>query len=289
MKRCGIWVLNCDQNSKVWYVRAVRISILITCFNRIETTRNCLIKLASYSGTHILFITVVDGGSNDGTCEMIEDSFPNVKLIKESNVYWAEGMRIAWSNSLEDLSDYYLLLNDDLDLYEGSIDAALETLDAAHPKTILVGKVKEKSSENIIYGGLERFKKYTKLNFRLSESTSAVFSTFNANFVMIPSEIVGDIGILHQRFTHSMADIEYGLRATSRGVEIIQTSDFVGSSEYNYKWRHESNSFAIMGVRGILFHPKGLPIKEWLFLCRNYGGPLWPLNFIFRYLKMLGK
>jgi GT2 family glycosyltransferase len=232
---------------------------------------------------------VVDGGSDDGTYEMIENDFPSVTLFRESNVYWAEGMRLAWTNSIDDLCDYYLLLNDDLDLYEDSIDNALKSLEDADQRTILVGKVKSASSNKIIYGGLERFKKYTKLNFQLSESTSAVFSTFNANFVLVPSNLVDEIGILHQRFTHSMADIEYGLRATRSGVQIIQTPDFVGESEYNFKWKRESTSFAIKGFRYILFHPKGLPIKEWLFLSRKYGGLTWPLNFLFRYFKMLGK
>lgn len=261
--------------------------MLITCFNRREVTRNCLSKLESYSGIHSLSITLVDGGSTDGTCKMIENSFPNVKLIKKSDVYWAEGMRIAWEDSLDGMSDCFLLLNDDLNLYQHSIDDALEILEKADPRSIVVGKVKSASSGQITYGGLQYYKRYTKLNFRLSESAESGFSTFNANFVLIPTGIVEEIGIFHRIFKHSMADIEYGLRATKNGVRIIQTNKFVGESEYNFKWRCESNSFAIKGFRYILFHPKGLPIEEWFFLTRKYGGPVWPLNFLFRYLKML--
>jgi hypothetical protein len=39
--------------------------------------------------------------------------------------------------------------------------------------------------------------------------------------------------------------------------------------------------------RFVLGHPKGVPIGEWLAFCRAHAGPLWPLNFMWKYLRMI--
>jgi len=98
----------------------VKIAVSLTCYNRKSKTRDCLQSF--YSATsdlqNVLFdIYLIDDNSSDGTAEMIEEEFPEVHLIKGSgNLYWAGGMRLAWTKAIESKIDYdgFLLINDDV-------------------------------------------------------------------------------------------------------------------------------------------------------------------------------
>lgn len=61
-----------------------------------------------------LGVYVVDNGSTDGSAEMVEDQFPEVKLIKnQQNLGFAEGNNVGLRQALKDGAEYLVVLNND--------------------------------------------------------------------------------------------------------------------------------------------------------------------------------
>lgn len=263
------------------------IAVLIACYNRKDMTLEIVKKFANFSESFDLY--VVDGGSKDGTRHSLEilcKEYSNIELIFKDDSYWAESMRSAWQIAKSAANyDGYLLLNDDLQIEKKRIEEFLDEINSFVNTEIYVGQCMDDSLENITYGGLVRKNSKSKIHFRVAQSEETSV-TFNANFVYISKDVVSKIGILSQKFRHSFADIDYGLRATLQGIQIRVISKPVGTTNYNVVWSESLSKVSIRNWRNIFFDPKGIPIKEWFFFCYTHGGLVWPINFLMRYLKV---
>jgi len=251
-------------------------------------TLDIVAKFAKYSKIFDLY--VVDGGSSDGTPELLKTlckEFPNIFLFLQEDYYWAESMRLAWEIASRKQSyDGFLLLNDDLQIENKRIVEFLEELTHFRNFEIQVGQCQDDLRANITYGGLAKKSAKSQLHFRIAQSEDELV-TFNGNFVFVPKEVVSKIGILSKRFRHSFADIDYGLRATKRDIPIRLIPNPVGTTKYNAAWSESLSNLSPRNWRHILLDPKGIPVKEWLYFCYTHGGILWPANFLIRYLKLL--
>jgi GT2 family glycosyltransferase len=210
----------------------------------------------------------------------------NFFLISVQDSYWAESMRLAWINAMRN-KDYvgYLLVNDDLEIELGRLDEFVIEMKEFGKSEIHVGQCLDDSQTYITYGGLAIRSWKSRIHFRITNSEDSLI-TFNANFVYVPKDVVSKIGILSNRFRHSFADIDYGLRATKRHIPIRLISNPVGTTNYNTAWSESLSYLSLRNWRQILFDPKGIPVKEWLYFCYTHGGILWPVNFFTRYAKL---
>ena len=100
------------------------LSISIVNWNTKDILRNCLMSI--YKSTHKISyeIFVVDNASSDGSPEMVEKRFPQVKLIRnKENLGFARA-----NNQAIKLSNgrYILLLNSDTIVLDGALDKMVE-------------------------------------------------------------------------------------------------------------------------------------------------------------------
>lgn len=103
----------------------LKLSISIACFNRDTTTSQCLtyLKTNTEDLTSVEFI-LTDNGSSDNTLKILNDfDVPNKKIIKNAiNL----GFGSAHNNALDVASgEYFLVLNNDLFIYEKNWDRSL--------------------------------------------------------------------------------------------------------------------------------------------------------------------
>ena len=92
------------------------VAAILTCFNRKNKTQKCLESLFKILPDCDVYIT--DDGSTDGTRDMLHQCFPKVKVISGTgNLFWSRGMYTAWKEAVKGKYDYYLWLNDDIELY----------------------------------------------------------------------------------------------------------------------------------------------------------------------------
>ncbi|HKX78538.1 MAG TPA: glycosyltransferase family 2 protein [Novosphingobium sp.] len=272
----------------------MRIGILATCFNRRSVTLQALDALrAAVDPAAVRYhVYLVDDGSTDGTGDAVRAGYPEATVIQgDGSLFWNQGMRRSWQAAMADRPDYYLWLNDDLQLLPGSLDHLLAVQrreEALHgPRVITVGKTTDARTGETTYGGYRRKGRVSRLNFRLLEPGESECDTMNGNCVLIPGLAADEVGIHAERFSHGFGDIEYGLRAAKRGYRIVEDPEPVGHTDFNHAYLEKTSRLGPRNARFILTHPKGLPPGEVLWLCRQHGGWIWPANFVLRYLKIL--
>jgi GT2 family glycosyltransferase len=104
-------------------------SIVIVSFNTVELTRECLRSVYDEAAGLRVEVLVVDNASADGSAEMIEREFPQVKLTRSATNL---GFGVANNVALEQASGKYLvLLNTDAFFKPGSLVRAIEHMEAA--------------------------------------------------------------------------------------------------------------------------------------------------------------
>lgn len=268
------------------------VAVLATCFNRREVTLTGLHALRKAAVGMEYHVYLVDDGSTDGTAQSVRAEFPEVTVIEgDGSLYWNGGMRRAWQAAVPHRPAYYMLFNDDLELTPDGIPdmmAFQREKEAQHgDKVISVGKVMSPDGTTITYGGYVLAPGRSKLRFLRATDSDTPCTTMNGNCVLIPGRAVEDIGILDEHYRHHTGDIDYGLRARYAGYKLFQTREPIGRTDFNATAHAQRAQLTWANRNFILRHPKGLPVDEWLYFCRRHAGVLWPVNFLYRYAKIL--
>ncbi len=104
-----------------------RISIVILNWNGEKLMKQFLPSVMANSPAEIAEVVVADNGSTDGSVEMLRSEFPTVRLIRfDQNYGFAEG----YNRALEQIdTPYSVLLNSDVKVTQGWLDAPLKALD----------------------------------------------------------------------------------------------------------------------------------------------------------------
>ena len=130
----------------------MNIAVLMTCYNRKETTLRCLASLlqamrrvASQGGEKTFHLFLVDDGSSDGTSEAVRKWHEEVRPFANFNfrlkliagtgdLFWSRGMALAWKEALRceqgqlfaaDAFSHFLWLNDDVFLDTDALQVLL--------------------------------------------------------------------------------------------------------------------------------------------------------------------
>lgn len=267
------------------------VAALLTCHNRVERTLSCLHSLASQVGIETKpSVFLVDAGSSDGTVESVRQRYPEVTVVQEGpELFWNGGMRVALGRAHRHDPDYYLWLNDDVEL---DADAVQRLLDCHHElavgrqaPSIVVGTTRDPVTGVATYGGVVRPDRLRRLRYQLvrpgSEPRRA--ETMNGNCVLIPRAVVARVGTLAEAYTHGMGDFDYGHRATRAGCEVWVAPGTIGTCARNPASRpaaslneHRQRATSPTG---------GLPPSEWATFVRRWGGPMWPVLAMSPYVK----
>ena len=102
------------------------VAVVVLSWNGREDTLACLRSLASLEAPEPLVI-VVDNGSSDGTPDAVREAFPGVELIETGvNLGFAGGNNAGIARALELGADSVLVLNNDVEVDPGSLNALLD-------------------------------------------------------------------------------------------------------------------------------------------------------------------
>ena len=103
------------------------VSVIIVSFNTREVLRQCLESVLGDASGLVAEILVVNNNSTDGSPEMIEREFPQVRLIRsEINLGFGEGNNVALR---EARGRYFVLLNSDAFFVKGALPLAIKHMD----------------------------------------------------------------------------------------------------------------------------------------------------------------
>lgn len=255
------------------------IAVLLTCFNRKEITQKCLKSLFVFNISFDVYI--VDDGSTDGTFEMIISEFPEVNIIKgDGNLFWNRGMHKAWEYAKKKNYEYYLWLNDDVELYNNAFEEILGCSKTYNHKNIISGLIETKDKSRVLYGGYDKQKKLIQSSGEMKPITY-----LNGNFVLVPKFVFNKNGNLDSVFHHDLGDVDYGLRALMKNIKIYSTRVPIGSGKINEISRERLNNTSLIKRFKRLYSPLGAnPNVIFSFRKRHYG----ILNAIIYYIFLIG-
>lgn len=272
-----------------------RLAVLMTCHNRVANTVECLESLVKQNECGAAMdLILVDDCSTDGTASAITEAVPDAVIIQgDGNLFWCGGMRAAFAHAMQKQYDFFLWINDDTHLYEDALLRIFRTyadvssqLDST---SIIVGSTCDRKLGTMTYGGWrQRAGKlgsisWVKITPQAEHWTSC--DTMNGNYVLIPRSVVEKVGNLDANFTHSMGDLDYGLRARAAGCQIVLAPGYYGTCSANDGaglWTDDRLPLLVRWKK--LLGPKGLPISEWMVFSRRHKGKFWIIVWLSPYV-----
>ncbi len=269
-----------------------RLTVLMTCHNRVDRTVACLRSLSDQqdASVHALDVVLVDAGSTDGTRETIRQHFPHVELIERGpDLFWNGGMRVALAHAYKSDPDLYLWLNDDVALDEDALATLMDChreLEATRAApAIVVGSTRDPDTGDHTYGGVVRPDRWRPMRYELVApgDEPRQVETMNGNCVLVPRAVVARIGNLAGAYTHGMGDYDYGHRAERAGCEVLIAPGTIGTCARN---RAPERAGSLAEQRKRLTSPTGgLPPADWFIFVRRWAGPLWPAYAVSPYVR----
>lgn len=268
---------------------ALRVSVLVACYNRRELTLANLQRLRSaldYAGVKYE-IFVLDDASPDGTGDAVSRIFPDVHVLRgDGALFWNRGMQRAYeAASFASSPDAYLLFNDDVAVNADSVAAFISLYDMVNREmpTALAAATVSSDTERVTYSGYRMKARWRPLSLELELPDSAGVAkrvdTFNGNFALIPATILDNIKGLDPYFRHQFGDIDLGLKIWAGGGRVLLAPTPVGYCDDNgspMPSRHGLAKRLALGLSGredprqhihfILTHATTRPLA-WLAIC----------------------
>ena len=218
------------------------LEVIVVSHGAGDLLRRCLASLREHPSRLPARITVVDSGSPDGTPDMVETEFPEVRLIRMANVgFSAANNRVLSEASGDEAPGMYLLLNPDTELKPGTLDAAIARLDR-DPGVGMVGVRLEKADESFDHASkrafptplaaLGHFSGFGRLpgapavltQYRatwLGEDEAGEVDAVNGAFMLVRREALLEVGPLDEGYWLYMEDLDWCRRFGLAGWKVF--------------------------------------------------------------------
>ncbi len=223
---------------------AIEVSVIVISYNTRELLRESIVSIVDETRRLSSEIFVVDNGSTDGSIEMLEREFPEVRLTKSSiNL----GFGVANNIALEQARGrYFVLLNSDAFFTPGSLGRAIQHMDQT-PRCGLGGALlRGRHGEwqpsakcfhsifgdfTVLTGLADKFPS-SKLFGHMSrtwadERQSASVDWVPGAFAIIRPSALAQVGLFDPRFFLYYEEVDLCLRIKEVGLEIWYWPDIL--------------------------------------------------------------
>lgn len=273
------------------------VAVLYTCHNRKEKTIRSIRSLFEVEKIEpkkfSLDVYLTDDGSTDGTSQAIQKEFPQVHIIPgDGQLFWAEGMRSSWKEALKGKYDAYLLLNDDVELYDNVFDQLTKTHEYSTEKLgaegIYLGATEDKLNNKLTYSGSILTNKFLyKLKRLPPNGQFQICDVGNANIMLVASSVVDKIGILTEGYSHGMADYDYTLTARKSNIPVLIAPEYCGHCINDHRDHYENFAKkSFQERRRVLYNPTGLALNSYKKYTKKFFPFRYPFVVFFAWLKL---
>ncbi|MDT7516458.1 glycosyltransferase family 2 protein [Rhodoferax mekongensis] len=272
-----------------------KIAVLIACHNRRAKTIACIENLAATAAAaNVKYQTFLfDDGSSDGTADAVKQLDPSIEVVQgDGSYFWNRSMHKVFALAMERGFQSYLWLNDDTMLQAEAFRLLQSAMAFAGDEgAIVVGAISDPESGHVSYGGLRDVNPGLRpflATLLQPNGTPQDVDVMNGNVVLIPHAIAKALGNLDPVFEHGMGDTDYSKRAKKQGFRVLLTAGYVGTCARNpLAGTHHDHTMALRERLRQIFSRKGLPWRSWLTMCWRHGGILWPVHFLWGYVRVL--
>ncbi|MDA3953043.1 MAG: glycosyltransferase family 2 protein [Bacteroidales bacterium] len=215
----------------------VKISVIIVNYNVKHFLEQCLISVFKALGNINSEIFVVDNDSVDGSCSMIKEKFPKVKLIENKK---NQGFSFANNQAIKIASgQYILLLNPDTVVEEDSFEKCIQFMDSNFDAGALTVKMIDGKGRFLpeskralptplvafykIFGLTRLFPKSKKIARyylgHLNNDKTNEIEILPGAFMFLRSEVLEKTGLLDEDYFMYGEDIDLSYRITKSGYK----------------------------------------------------------------------
>lgn len=214
-----------------------KIAILIPVFNKIELTKKCLESLLPLVDSDSLQnfeaqIFVIDDGSNDGTGEWVENSHPEVEVLKgDGSLWWSGGINMGARYAIEQTdADFILLWNNDIlaeTVFFKELDAFINEVS---DQMIIGSKIYALHPPDQIwaFGAIFNPKNGAKYMIGFDQVDSEEFESIRevdwlpGMGTLVPVDVIKKIGYWDaENFEQYHGDSDFTYRAKTKGYKIL--------------------------------------------------------------------
>ena len=206
-----------------------KIAIIILNWNRAQDTAECLnsLKQCTYPNFEVL---LVDNGSSDGSWQKLQQQFPNIKFILNSdNLGFVLGNNIGIKEAFKSNFDQVLLLNNDTIVQPDLIDKLVELSEKDASVGIVAPKIMFYSEPERIWsiGGryLAILRKPDQAFYHEIDHGQQLkekdLQWVSGCCMLIKREVFDKIGYLDPDYWGSLEDVDFCWRAKRVGYNIL--------------------------------------------------------------------
>lgn len=215
------------------------LSIIIVNYNTKRLLKQTIQSVIDTTKNIRYEIIVSDNNSTDGSIEMVEECFSEVKLIKnKENLGFPKGNNVAIK---EALGRYVLLLNSDTVVIDKCIEKCIKYMDIHNDVGVLGCKVVLKDGKldhackrgyptpeasllymlklHKVFPDNKKFGQYA-LSYLDENQTNEVDSLTGA-FMVLRREVINEVGLLDEDFFMYGEDIDWCFRIKEAGWKIV--------------------------------------------------------------------
>ncbi len=123
-----------------------RIAVAILNYNGLNLLKKFLPSVVKYSDKKLSNIYIIDNGSDDKSITYVKNKFSEVKIIQNDNNYGYAG---GYNKGLSEIDyDYYVLLNNDVEVSKGWLNPLFELLESDENFATCQPKIKSYYNKN---------------------------------------------------------------------------------------------------------------------------------------------
>lgn len=204
------------------------VSVIILNWNGIKFIEKCILSLmkVSYPNVEILF---VDNASTDGSPELIEKKYPNIKVIRnKKNLGFAEGHEIGFRIAK---GESVLLLNTDTMVEKNLITSLVnvlysdKTIGAVQPKIVMYPQKDIIDSIGVFFlmnGSLYHYGREKKENILKYNKQMEIFSAKGV-CLMFKKEVLDKTGFFDKDYFAYFEETDLCMRIWLSGYKVVYT------------------------------------------------------------------
>jgi GT2 family glycosyltransferase len=215
------------------------LEVVIVSHGAEALLRRCLARMRAHPPRNATMrVTVVDSGSTDGTPDMVEREFPELRLLRRENIGFSAANNIVLREST---AAAVLLLNPDTEIYDGTLDTCLARL-AADPRIGMVGAKLVREDGELDHACKRSFPTplaalahFTGIGrgeaagaslsqyraTHLGDDDPGEVDAINGAFMLCRAEAVAEVGLLDEGYWLYMEDLDWCHRFWDAGWKVF--------------------------------------------------------------------